>query len=451
MTRVNGLGASPQVYHESNTYKTAVDKHEKPGFFTKIAQAITSCFGIQAKKHEKEAALKERVTSEPKTSVLPPQIIQKIAAPAEHISDVKNKEPLSLDDKKREISLQVETSVRKGLKELENIFDGVPTFDSLKLLMDKYIHAKLTNNLRNSLEADDDSTKLVIKNGKGYFILPDSIYQSSTKKIHVGIDLETGEYPYFTISKGNKNDAKYTPISDEIFNILKELANSNKGGGILPLYAKLDMDFIEENEALAQMIIEKFCLDGDLFDFLQDNADLSLNSKRTIALDVINGLLALHSKDLFHGDLKTENVFISEGHAFIGDFETTAFKNSSKRIIGSPQFLSPEKLLTKTEYNEKTEVWMLGHILYEIFSGERSQIIEKIDDIGRTELKTPYDFHKMLPWDDIKKHTQLSLLLSKMLNVDPEKRYTLKEVAEQFEAIPTDELIFNLPEKLTNI
>lgn len=450
MIQVNCLGASQQVYYP-NTNKTAVDKREKLSFFSKT-QAITSHFDIQEKKYENEA-LKERVTLEPKSSVLPPQIVQKIAAPEDHIRDIKVEEPLSLDEKKREISLQVETAVRKGLKELENIFEegSEPTFESLKLLMDKYVHAKLTNNLKNSLDATEDSAKLVISKGIGFIYFPTMINSGGTKEIYPALNLETGEYLYVSYFKGNKTDRRF--LSSIVFNEIHKMTCINKTRGVLPLYAKLDMNFFDESDQFGQMIFQKRCRDGSLYDYLESNNNISLQYLKNVALDFLYGLSALHQNNLLHRDIATRNIFLDQDKALIGDFDYTDLKDSDMSLTGGYQFLAPEVFLHKSYpelhtfgYSVEAEVWAAGLALYEMFA-KKPFIVDQIEQNGKDYKYCSYtEFDLMLPWDDIEKETKLSELLSKMLHVNPLRRISLKEAFQKLEEIPEEELILNLPE-----
>ena len=72
---------------------------------------------------------------------------------------------------------------------------------------------------------------------------------------------------------------------------------------------------------------------------------------------------------ILHRDLKTLNIFLKHGlDVKIGDLGVAKVlsKNSfAKTVIGTPYYLSPE-ICQEKPYNDKSDVWVLGCILYEL-------------------------------------------------------------------------------------
>ena len=78
-----------------------------------------------------------------------------------------------------------------------------------------------------------------------------------------------------------------------------------------------------------------------------------------------------HSRDIFHCDLKPENLLLNEnGNLKVSDFGLSAVKEQIQpdgllhTLCGTPAYVAPE-ILTKRGYDGATiNVWSCGVILY---------------------------------------------------------------------------------------
>jgi len=108
---------------------------------------------------------------------------------------------------------------------------------------------------------------------------------------------------------------------------------------------------------------------------------LTFEEKEQIAKGVISGINHLHENSVVHRDLKSANILISEGYQGeyvpkIADFglskqfaqnENSYFSNSFTG--GSLLYVAPEQLEGK-ELRKNVDLWSLGVVLYELFTGE---------------------------------------------------------------------------------
>lgn len=86
------------------------------------------------------------------------------------------------------------------------------------------------------------------------------------------------------------------------------------------------------------------------------------------AYDLISGLQYLHSLDIYHRDIKPQNIFYTAANIFkIGDLGASKLKSnqSDSGHIGTPLYSSPE-CLTSNIYNSASEIWSCGCVLYEM-------------------------------------------------------------------------------------
>jgi serine/threonine-protein kinase len=106
-----------------------------------------------------------------------------------------------------------------------------------------------------------------------------------------------------------------------------------------------------------------------------------------IARQLCAGVAAAHDRGVVHRDLKPSNVMIdAEGNVRITDFGiATAAGEANERTAGTPQYMAPE-LFTGAPASVKSDIYALGLILFEVFTGRRA-----VDAKTLAELQ---DFHR---------------------------------------------------------
>lgn len=128
---------------------------------------------------------------------------------------------------------------------------------------------------------------------------------------------------------------------------------------------------------------------------------------------------------ILHRDLKLENIFLLEdGTLKVGDFGlskvlATRFTNS---YAGTPAYMAPE-VSQGRRYDEKCDIWSLGCILYTLAAGQspfgHAQNSHELERAIQTDSRAPLP-HRYT--------TTLSGTVSKLLNLDPGKRPSAKDL-----------------------
>jgi len=99
------------------------------------------------------------------------------------------------------------------------------------------------------------------------------------------------------------------------------------------------------------------------------------------------GLAAAHEKGVLHRDLKPGNIMLdSHGQVLITDFGLAALAGQVEGAEvrnGTPAYMAPEQLDGK-EVTVRSEIYSLGLVLYEIFTGKRPFESATLADLVRT-------------------------------------------------------------------
>ena len=93
-----------------------------------------------------------------------------------------------------------------------------------------------------------------------------------------------------------------------------------------------------------------------------------------VARQLCAGLAAVHERGVLHRDLKPANIMLDEhGEVRITDFGIAALAEELDRreISGTPAYMSPEQL-EGHELSVKSDIYSLGLVLYEIFTGKKA-------------------------------------------------------------------------------
>ncbi len=93
----------------------------------------------------------------------------------------------------------------------------------------------------------------------------------------------------------------------------------------------------------------------------------------------------MHSKNILHRDIKTQNIFISQGDILkLGDFgiskQVETLNANNQTACGTPYFMAPEVCHGKP-YDSKADVWAVGVILYELVTLKKPFDSESINGV----------------------------------------------------------------------
>jgi serine/threonine protein kinase len=141
-------------------------------------------------------------------------------------------------------------------------------------------------------------------------------------------------------------------------------------------------------------------LDGrDLGALVRDCGRLAVSIAVDYALDACAGLAEAHAFGLIHCDVKPSNLFLTTcgvgapriklidfGIArWIGAAAGGAELLGEELLLGSPSYCSPEQLEDPDSLDERTDIWSLGVVLFEMLTGTSPYSLPTLAEI-RTRI-----------------------------------------------------------------
>jgi serine/threonine protein kinase len=137
-----------------------------------------------------------------------------------------------------------------------------------------------------------------------------------------------------------------------------------------------------------------------------------------------------HVRGVFHRDLKPENLLVDEhGNLKVSDFGLSAVADQFHpdgllhTLCGTPAYLAPEVLGRRGYDGAKADVWSCGVILFVLMAGYLPFHDKNIMDMYRKIYKGEFRCARWFSQD-------LTSLLTRILDTDPNTRITLPEIME---------------------
>ncbi|UCC84008.1 MAG: serine/threonine protein kinase [Gemmatimonadota bacterium] len=155
---------------------------------------------------------------------------------------------------------------------------------------------------------------------------------------------------------------------------------------------------------------------------------LPLEAVLRVVRQVAAGLELAHRHGVVHRDVKPENILFSEGLAVVADFGIAKAVSAAGRQaltrtgvpLGTPGYMSPEQAMGVAELDERTDVYSLGCVTYEMLTGGTPVALPSPDDarLGRF-LDAPPEHRERL--DELPGRVEQALV--KALAARPAERF----------------------------
>jgi len=130
-----------------------------------------------------------------------------------------------------------------------------------------------------------------------------------------------------------------------------------------------------------------------LRDKLNRETQLGIDEAVRIATEVADALDYAHRQGVIHRDIKPENILLHDGRPMVADFGIALALSAAAggrmtetgMSLGTPHYMSPEQATADKAISNRSDIYSLGSVLYEMLTGEpphmgnsAQQIIMKI-------------------------------------------------------------------------
>jgi len=146
----------------------------------------------------------------------------------------------------------------------------------------------------------------------------------------------------------------------------------------------VDVADVGDAGADAGLYLAMELLEGQsLAERIATHGSLSPPEALAIISEICRGLEAAHKAGVVHRDIKPENIFLARGATggvvpklldfgvSKGGTEGETLATLTGQLYGTPAYMSPEQALGETDIDQRTDIWSLGVVLYEMLTATR--------------------------------------------------------------------------------
>jgi serine/threonine-protein kinase len=135
-------------------------------------------------------------------------------------------------------------------------------------------------------------------------------------------------------------------------------------------------------DASGHLFLSMEYVDGeDLSSLLRRIGRLPEDKALEIARQICAGVAAAHERGVIHRDLKPANIMLDgAGRIRVMDFSLAAVGAVTEGVAGTPAYMAPEQLEGR-EATIKSDIYALGLVFYELFTGRRAFDAKTLADL----------------------------------------------------------------------
>ena len=303
--------------------------------------------------------------------------------------------------------------LEKSLGEFESVLPFNPNYDNFKKSNENVTHTEENFFIGTDEESEKYDTIGMIGEG-------------NTSVVYKLIDKKTMKPICKKVLKGEKATFKDVQNAFKEFEIIHSLNHQC----ICRAIAINTQEELEEGMTTISILIE--FVDFKLKDFLASGL-VSSTLKTRIIVEIVHAMRYIHSKDLIYRDLKIDNIMLNSifqtkmidfglvkmNELLFGEELMNTY--AMTKGVGDALFMSPEMLNDDDDYDNKTDVYSFGIVVYFIFVGNLPDQSIK-DKINQKPIQLPKESRSI---------SKVCIdMMSKCLSLNPNDRPSFIEILE---------------------
>lgn len=205
-------------------------------------------------------------------------------------------------------------------------------------------------------------------------------------------------------------------------------------------------DFGESDEGVFYLVMEY--VEGEtLHRLLRREGTLPVKRAVKLLRQIADGVEAAHDAGILHRDLKPANIFLmtkgkGDGFIKVGDFGLAKIVNqtvtdisssdtpSSRGIIGTPEFMSPEQMQPELGIDVRADIYALGTIAYLMLGGKTPFTGDMMQLVMQKIMHTPPSLSTLR--SDIPKAVDIAIMRS-LETVPNNRQATVRDWIDELE------------------
>lgn len=282
---------------------------------------------------------------------------------------------------------------------------------------------------------------MTIKNNK--YLNIDLIGKGSNGQVYLIQEIDK-QKQLFVIKILKQKDIKLLNYFNIITKIIKKITDLNNpniikmisyGRGNIKFSAEVEGDAgTAEGEEFNDRFyaIYEYASKGTLIDYFINLNKPYLEEKYVLIIfkNIAKGLQAMHNNNIYHRDIKLENILFDEKYTpKICDFGFIIQKSDKLFFkAGTPQYCAPEILVTKEElkkngyFGEKADIYSLGITIMKLLVGYSTNISSNLD------IKE--EFNLLIKEKNLTISDEIKILVLKMISKNPKERPSINNILE---------------------